>query len=183
MCHLLIAHESVLGVVVTTSSFLFLALWLSGCCYRYIADWSCFGLLRMTYHTNAAIVARPTTVTPAAIPSVANAPKPWLCDVIVYTAACVDAENLDERATVSIKDVVRTKAEVDVIVEVVGVGVTNDELVCSSRKNRRGLVDVSRGSISNPCLLYSSDTEARKANEKLATAAVAIESILTRLCS
>jgi hypothetical protein len=78
---------------------------------------------------------------------------------------------------------VHTKAEVDVIVEVVGVGVSNDELVCSSRKHRRGLVDVSRRSMSNPCLLNSSETEAKKANKKSATAAVAIESILTRLCS
>jgi hypothetical protein len=61
--------------------------------------------------------------------------------------------------------------------------VSNDELVCSSRKDRKGLVDVSRGSMSNPCLLHSSETEARKANKKSATAAVAIESILTRLCS
>jgi hypothetical protein len=83
----------------------------------------------------------------------------------VSTAACVDSGKLDDRVTVSIEDVVRTKAEVDVTVGAVDVGVIEDMVVCSSRKEMSGLVGVSRESMSKPCLLHFSETEERKAKE------------------
>jgi hypothetical protein len=95
----------------------------------------------------------------------------------------VRAERPDKRMAVSIEDIVRTEAKVDVKPGAVGVGVTEKELVCSLRRQRSGLADVSRGSIFTPCLLHSPEMEARKANGKSAAEPLDIESTLTRMCS
>jgi hypothetical protein len=116
----------------------------------------------MINHTIAAMNAIPVAVTPAAIPPIPDAPSPWFCDLTVSSMVLEVAEKLDERAVVRNKEVVGIKAEVDMAVEGVEVGVKEDEVVRAGRKELSGLFENITVAMSKSCELHAVETARTK---------------------